>query len=548
MSLDTTIPALPSNASQEAGGNLEALARLARNPDVQLDDDGIPYVNPNVPGADIATGDRQNIQIALAQNTQPPVVPADTFTAITSVGVAAQIALNGASRVVVAYQGTYSGITVFFEASQDNQTWFTLRGVNSVSGAVINGSTPPPNNSQSSYIFDVNGWFFFRVRASAYISGQMNVAISPAYPPSPVAVTALAVGLNADGTAIGGNPVRIGGTDGVNIRTILTDATGVVQVNAPATQNVNVTNNPLPVTGSLTISPSPTPTLTQDDDAQYDDDGYRYVNPNVPGADIATGDRQNAQIALATSAQAPLALPATLAPITGAGDVVPVTLNGASRVVLSFSGTYSGISLVFEASQEGTNWFSIRGINLLNASPANGNTNVSNNSNGAYAFDVAGWNFWRVRCSAFTSGQMNVAVSPVLYAQPLGVNAAVGGVSGAGAASTGFPVMVAGSDGANIRTLLTDTTGALSTNSKITDGVNGTVAVQPGTPAPLSAPALTVTQSPAEPGGGPDQRTADLLEAILTELRVLTTICANLGQARAEDTDALRNDLQSTIN
>ena len=32
---------------------------------------------------------------------------------------------------------------------------------------------------------------------------------------------------------------------------------------------------------------------TQDDDKQYDDDGIPYVNPNVPGADIATGDKQS---------------------------------------------------------------------------------------------------------------------------------------------------------------------------------------------------------------------------------------------------------------
>lgn len=33
------------------------------------------------------------------------------------------------------------------------------------------------------------------------------------------------------------------------------------------------------------------------DSAQRDDDGNLYVNPNVPGADIATGDKQSQQLA-----------------------------------------------------------------------------------------------------------------------------------------------------------------------------------------------------------------------------------------------------------
>lgn len=42
-----------------------------------------------------------------------------------------------------------------------------------------------------------------------------------------------------------------------------------------------------------TAAASSTPVITQDDDKQYDDDGIPYVNTNVPGADIATGDKQS---------------------------------------------------------------------------------------------------------------------------------------------------------------------------------------------------------------------------------------------------------------
>jgi len=50
------------------------------------------------------------------------------------------------------------------------------------------------------------------------------------------------------------------------------------------------------VTVTSTISQS-TPTLVQTDSQLYDDDGIPYVNPNVPGADIATGDKQSQQLA-----------------------------------------------------------------------------------------------------------------------------------------------------------------------------------------------------------------------------------------------------------
>jgi hypothetical protein len=75
--------------------------------------------------------------------------------------------------------------------------------------------------------------------------------------------------------------------------------------NFPANQPVTVTNTPLPISGNVSITggvsvsnfpPTPAPVVV---DAQaFDDDGNPYVNPNVPGADIATGDRQMQQLAV----------------------------------------------------------------------------------------------------------------------------------------------------------------------------------------------------------------------------------------------------------
>lgn len=48
---------------------------------------------------------------------------------------------------------------------------------------------------------------------------------------------------------------------------------------------------------TIAAVPPSTPTLVQTDGQLLDDDGIPYVNPNVPGADIATGDKQSQQLA-----------------------------------------------------------------------------------------------------------------------------------------------------------------------------------------------------------------------------------------------------------
>lgn len=99
--------------------------------------------------------------------------------------------------------------------------------------------------------------------------------------------------------------------------------------NFPATQPVSGTvaiSGTVPVSGSLTPTALSTPTVTQDDDKQYDDDGVPYVNPNVPGADIATGDKQT-QILAALATALPRVVSGSVA-ITGPVNVssAPVAL------------------------------------------------------------------------------------------------------------------------------------------------------------------------------------------------------------------------------
>lgn len=63
----------------------------------QFDDDGIPYVNPNVPGADIATGDKQTQQLQVLQQIAAGA-PVTVLNPVTSVAVTSQPLVSNAPQ------------------------------------------------------------------------------------------------------------------------------------------------------------------------------------------------------------------------------------------------------------------------------------------------------------------------------------------------------------------------------------------------------------------------------------------------------------------
>ena len=80
-------------------------------------------------------------------------------------------------------------------------------------------------------------------------------------------------------------------------------------------------------------------------------------------------------------------------------------------VLVTTAGTFSG-TLAFEASNDGTNWYSIW------MSRASGTTQESSRAlTGAtleaWRSNIAGWSRFRVRCSAYTSGTAAIFVRPV---------------------------------------------------------------------------------------------------------------------------------------
>jgi len=133
------------------------------------------------------------------------------------------------------------------------------------------------------------------------VSGTFWQATQPVSIASSVTV-AQATAANLNATVTGTVAATQSGTWNIGSITTLpslpagSNAIGSVSVsNFPSTQAVSGTvniGNTVAVTGSLTTTPSTTPQVVTVDEHQYDDDGILYVNPNVPGADIATGDKQ----------------------------------------------------------------------------------------------------------------------------------------------------------------------------------------------------------------------------------------------------------------
>lgn len=104
-------------------------------------------------------------------------------------------------------------------------------------------------------------------------------------------------------------------------------------------------------------------------------------------------------------------------------------------VMVRVSGTFTG-TLVFEASDDQTSWYSIY---MVRGSSAAGESSraLSGSTLESWRANIAGWKFFRVRCSAYTSGTATVTISAVtLPFEPAAVQSTGGSVTATLAAST----------------------------------------------------------------------------------------------------------------
>lgn len=151
----------------------------------------------------------------------------------------------------------------------------------------------------------------------------------------------------------------------------------------------------------------------------------------------------------------------TAGTITSAVSVVgPVSMINRNVVTFSFSGTYAGVTINLEASDDGTQWFPLQSVDN-----GTGRAGVSfvlgTNQTVSYDAAVGGYVSVRVRTSTWTSGTVNVGLSPQVFAYEPVVAAISQGISANGALVLGNPALMGGSDGTNARTLSTDISGRL---------------------------------------------------------------------------------------
>lgn len=85
----------------------------------------------------------------------------------------------------------------------------------------------------------------------------------------------------------------------------------------------------------------------------------------------------------------------------------------AGNITVTFSGTYAGVNATFEVSDDsGTTWFSIQGQRVENGFAEATTGVLPANTIRAWNFSMLGYDRFRVRATAFTSGSATVRIDP----------------------------------------------------------------------------------------------------------------------------------------
>lgn len=119
----------------------------------------------------------------------------------------------------------------------------------------------------------------------------------------------------------------------------------------------------------------------------------------------------------------------TIDNISSNGGTVSASVSQYSVATITLKGTYSGLTIVFEASDDGgTTWFAIQASDASAPNTASSSVTLADNSTKMYNVTLPGVTNFRIRSTAYTSGTLNVRITPT--ADPMVFNAAVGVVSG----------------------------------------------------------------------------------------------------------------------
>jgi hypothetical protein len=167
---------------------------------------------------------------------------------ITALNGTISALVNGASTIVWNVTGTWVA-TVIVEGTTDGTNWFSI--LFSTSGT--NESVFIQITSPNTIVVNCGGFQSVRLRASAFTSGTIAAAYNIGAGINTAQVTsynafsfnAQVVGNVAAGSAISGNPVQVGGSDGTDVRELPINAKNTQSTYAVSTQNQHDTGRNL---------------------------------------------------------------------------------------------------------------------------------------------------------------------------------------------------------------------------------------------------------------------------------------------------------------
>lgn len=396
-------------------------------------------------------------------DAKTPTVTLSQTGSITAVAQTVQIGpMDGASFGTIQVTGTFV-LTLIPETSDDNVNW-TAQNVN-----------PAANSFQSSFISSTGVWNFpvtghyFRLRCSAYTSGQADSKLSTS-----TGASARPLGAVAQGN--GGSPGGywyVRSTDGTNSTPAMdaaarkgfqaiTDGSNTAAVKAASTAAVAADpalvvsvspNNTVAVSMAAAPTGSATSALQTTGNASLSSIDAKLTNPLPVSGTLST---------------ATPAVSSGLAAIPATGMWVPLTLNGRSSasVQLTIPTAFSG-TLAPRYTLDGTNYFPTYWYDL---SPVSGSYGQWLSTE---AFNFGATNY--LRAIVLPAGTVGVAIQCTAYVS--------GSINAMVTATNALP------QAPNL-------TPALAPHHRITDGSN-TVTVKPGSGAAASTDtALVVAVSP----------------------------------------------------
>lgn len=103
--------------------------------------------------------------------------------------------------------------------------------------------------------------------------------------------------------------------------------------------------------------------------------------------------------------------------ITSNSSTVQVTSTDAAVVGVTINGTYAGVNVSFEGSDDGgTTWYAVQAVRMDSNTAETASGSLTNTAR-AWRINSATFNAIRVRATAFTSGTAVIDLTPAPYAQ-----------------------------------------------------------------------------------------------------------------------------------